>query len=131
LAAILYVDLDRFKPVNDRYGHRTGDEVLVIVAQRLKSAVRPTDLVARIGGDEFAVLCLDLKDISDVTTVAERIVQSIGRPIDLNGVEITVEASVGIASTTEMSLDGDLLLDEADRALYRAKREGRGRWALA
>jgi diguanylate cyclase (GGDEF)-like protein/PAS domain S-box-containing protein len=130
MMAILYVDLDRFKPVNDAHGHRTGDEVLVVVAERLNAVVRPADLVARIGGDEFAILCRGLNDIGEATAIADRVIATVGQPITLEGLDIQVDASVGIASTVDVDVDGDALLDAADRALYRAKREGRGRWSL-
>jgi diguanylate cyclase (GGDEF)-like protein len=130
LTAILYVDLDRFKPVNDRHGHRTGDEVLKVIAERLNAVVRPSDLVARIGGDEFAILCRGLTDVSEATAIADRVIATVGHPVGLSDLEVVVEASVGIASTSEVEIDGDALLDAADRALYRAKREGRGRWSL-
>lgn len=131
LTAVLYVDLDRFKPVNDRHGHRRGDEVLVVVAARLTGAVRPTDLVARLGGDEFAVLCRGLSRLDEATAIADRILEAVGQPVQLGDVVVDIDASVGIAVTDAPKVDGDGLLDAADRALYRAKREGRGRWALA
>src|SRR5690606_14453126 len=119
------------KPINDAHGHRTGDEVLVVVADRLQAVVRPSDLVARIGGDEFAILCRGLTDISEATAIADRVIDVVSRPIAIAGLEVQVDASVGIASAVESDVDGDALLDAADRALYRAKREGRGRWSLA
>jgi diguanylate cyclase (GGDEF)-like protein/PAS domain S-box-containing protein len=131
LAAILYVDLDRFKPVNDEYGHSTGDEVLVEIAARIASVVRPSDLVARIGGDEFAVLCRDLGHIDEATIIADRVIEAVGRPVPVGAHLISVDASVGIATTLDDSIDGDALLESADAALYDAKSRGRGRWALA
>jgi diguanylate cyclase (GGDEF)-like protein len=131
LVAILYVDLDRFKPVNDEYGHSTGDDVLVEIAARIASVVRPSDLVARIGGDEFAVLCLDLGHLDEATIIADRVIEAVARPIPIGVHLISVDASVGIAITPDDRVDGDALLESADAALYDAKSRGRGRWALA
>ena len=125
---LLYLDLDRFKAVNDAYGHLVGDALLVAVAERLAAVVRPGDLIARMGGDEFTVI-LD-GGAATATAVAERIVDSLARPFAIDGHTVEVGASVGVASTPAAAVTPQDLLDAADRALYRAKRDGRGRWCI-
>ncbi len=124
--AVLFIDLDGFKPINDRYGHAAGDAVLVAVADRLKDSTRGSDLVARLGGDEFAVL-LEVRDHGDVTRVADRIVASFERPIVHEGQDLKVGASVGVADT---HIGGDAepltaaeLLHAADLAMYAVKQK--------
>ena len=127
---VLYVDLDGFKGVNDAHGHRTGDQVLALVGSRISGGLRPGDVVARLGGDEFAVLCPQLLDDAAAVTIAERIMGALTEPFQVGDLEVTIGASVGIATTPPGRLDADELLDAADRALYQAKGEGRGRWHL-
>jgi diguanylate cyclase (GGDEF)-like protein/PAS domain S-box-containing protein len=131
-AAVLFLDLDRFKFVNDSLGHDAGDELMVKLGMRLCAAVRPTDTVARFGGDEFTVLCDDL-DPEDArrqaVDVAERLLEVIEAPVQLNGEDQHLSASVGIA----IAGPGDspeTLLRDADAAMYRAKERGKGRWEL-
>jgi len=121
--AVLLVDLDGFKAINDRWGHRAGDQVLVTIAARLRAAVRPDDVVARLGGDEFAVLCSGPSQEA-VDVVARRLTGVIERPIAIGRVEVRVGASIGVASGRHGD-DAELLLAEADAALYRAKAEAR------
>jgi diguanylate cyclase (GGDEF)-like protein len=128
---VLYVDLDGFKAVNDVHGHRVGDLVLAASAQRISSILRPGDIVARLGGDEFAVVCRGLTGDEDVTAIAERLVSALEEPFKVDGSVITISCSVGIAVVAASDLNPDELLDAADRALYRAKGDGRGRWHLA
>lgn len=119
---VLYCDLDRFKPVNDRFGHRAGDQVLRLVARRLEASVRHTDLVARIGGDEFAVLC-EGATREESAEVAARIETSLGQPFDVDGIPLTIGISVGVAfDANEIN---EALLDQADRSLTDAKARGR------
>jgi diguanylate cyclase (GGDEF)-like protein len=129
-AALLYVDLDRFKPVNDRLGHTAGDLVLVTVADRIRRAVRPTDRITRFGGDEFVVECPGVGSEHEAVVIAERIIAAVEEPIDLDHAHVTVGASVGIALATDEALMDDLL-DRADAALLAAKAAGRGRWHLS
>jgi len=129
--AVLYVDLDRFKQVNDNAGHAAGDAVIIGAAQRMGAVVRRTDLVARLGGDEFAVLCTGVTTTDEVTALADRIVEALAEPFDHQGVTVTVGASVGVAVSKDDEADPDALLADADAALYRAKADGRGRWCLA
>ncbi|MEZ0493683.1 putative bifunctional diguanylate cyclase/phosphodiesterase [Kineococcus sp. TBRC 1896] len=129
--AVLYLDLDGFKGVNDTHGHAVGDVVLVEVAHRLRAAVRPEDTVARFGGDEFAVLCEDLADELNASRIAERVVNSIAdRPIEFGGGRrLVITPSVGIALARDEA-DASKLLRRADAALYRAKEGGKARSEL-
>lgn len=125
LFAVLFVDLDRFKIVNDSLGHMSGDQLLLAFVQRLERCLRAGDTVARFGGDEFAVLLEDIKDISDATKVAERIQAELTLPFNLSGHEVFTTASIGIVlSTTGYERLEDLLRD-ADIAMYRAKAQGK------
>jgi len=125
LFAVLFIDLDRFKDINDSFGHSVGDELVVSVGKMLKSIIRPTDSVARLGGDEFVILLEDISDISDATRVAERIRMELRTANLLEGRQLFVTASIGIVlSTTGYSEPEDLLRD-ADIAMYRAKAHGR------
>jgi diguanylate cyclase (GGDEF)-like protein/PAS domain S-box-containing protein len=120
-AAVLYIDLDGFKPVNDRFGHAAGDILLADVARRLEASCREGDLVARLGGDEFAVLCQSCTP-ADAAAIAERFLTSLQGPIDIGGQFVDVGASIGLA--TGFEADGELLTLRADDALYQAKRTG-------
>ncbi|SCY49889.1 putative bifunctional diguanylate cyclase/phosphodiesterase [Microvirga guangxiensis] len=123
--AVLCLDLDRFKDVNDSLGHEMGDSLLKLVAERLRSCIRQQDVVARLGGDEFAVLQLAIDDPQDCAALAVRIVETISLPYDLEGQEIVIGTSIGIAVASEGNLSPDQLLKQADLALYRAKADGR------
>ncbi|HZW48276.1 MAG TPA: EAL domain-containing protein [Microvirga sp.] len=123
--AVLCLDLDRFKDVNDSLGHETGDALLKLVADRLRSCIRQQDVVARLGGDEFAILQLAIDDQQDCAALATRIVEAVSMPYDLEGQEIVIGTSIGIAVASEGNLSPDQLLKQADLALYRAKAEGR------
>ena len=127
--ALLFLDIDRFKLVNDSLGHGAGDELLMQISGRLDSALRPADTVARFGGDEFAVLCEDVQREQDGIAMAERIMSSMNRPFDLAGREVFVTASVGVAVSAHAGSAENLLRD-ADVAMYRAKERGRGRYEL-
>ena len=125
--ALLMVDLDRFKPVNDTLGHPVGDKVLEKVAERLRRSVRGGDLVARIGGDEFAIIVCNVDRTSMALQMADRVVELLSRPFMVDGEMAELGASVGIAMAPIDGSEADILLVRADQALYSAKREGRGR----
>lgn len=128
--AVMFVDLDRFKMVNDTMGHAAGDAMLVEVAQRLQHAMRPADTIARLGGDEFAVVLEDIVDMRNSIHVAERILKSLEDDINVRGTPIKTNASVGIALSQDDTHDGEELLRRADIAMYRAKEKGRGRYEI-
>ncbi len=128
-AAVLFMDLDRFKLVNDSLGHHVGDRLLVAVARRLESALRPGDTVARLGGDEFTLLLDDVSDAREATVIAERVQQTLRDPFHLDGRELVVAASIGIALADPDAAPSDVMRD-ADVAMYRAKAEGKGRHAV-
>lgn len=130
-SAVLFMDLDRFKQVNDLYGHAAGDELLVAVAQRLSAVLRPGDTLARISGDEFVILCEDLDQIHDVDTIATRIHLALKRPFVISGCEVEVTASIGIAFSSRSGHPSEQLLSDADAAMYEAKRAGGARHRLA
>jgi diguanylate cyclase (GGDEF)-like protein len=124
--ALLLIDLDRFKPVNDTLGHPIGDLLLAKVADRLRSTVRPTDTVARIGGDEFVILQTGIREAGNTQALARRIVDLISRTYMVDGHLLTIGASVGVALAPMDGETADKLLKNADLALYRAKLDGRG-----
>lgn len=131
--AVLFLDLDRFKVVNDSLGHDAGDELLVALGQRLRGIVRPGDTVARFGGDEFTILCEDLPTAGagdHATDVAERLLHVIEQPFLLDGEEQYLSASIGIALAAPGAERPEGLLRDADAAMYRAKERGKGRWEL-
>lgn len=124
LVGVLYLDLDDFKAVNDRRGHGAGDHVLVAQTQRLREAVRPTDVLGRLGGDEFAVLCEDLEGLYQMELIAGRIADRLAEPIVERGESIAVSPSIGAVVTSAASASAERLIDLADRAMYRAKING-------
>ena len=125
-AAVLCLDLDRFKSVNDTLGHPAGDALLRQVAARLKSCVRETDTVARFGGDEFAIIQTEADQPEAVTALAHRLIEALSAPYDLHGHQVVIGASIGIALAPADGNDPEVLLKNGDMALYRAKAEGRG-----
>ena len=130
LFAVLFLDLDRFKVINDSLGHTLGDQLLIAIARRLEACLRPTDTVARLGGDEFTILLERIEDVSDAIRIAERIQAELTLPFELSGQEVFTGASIGIAlSATDYRRSEDLLRD-ADIAMYQAKSLGKGRYEL-
>jgi diguanylate cyclase (GGDEF)-like protein len=130
LLAVLFLDFDNFKQINDSRGHAAGDEVLATLAERLSSLLRPMDTVARFGGDEFTFLFEGLTSEREVVLIADRICQAAIHPIDLGGAELTVTVSVGIAMVADPSVDPEMIIREADAAMYRAKERGGSRYEL-
>jgi len=153
LVAVLYLDLDGFKPINDRFGHRAGDQVLMAVSRRIEEVLRPHDMTGRLGGDEFGVICPLVHDPNEAIAIAERIMESVAKPIQLHAemirtsemallagspvldlrdsdgiVEVTVSTSIGIVFSSEVEADHERLVELADAAMYKAKRAGRGTW---
>lgn len=126
--SVFYIDIDGFKQVNDRWGHAVGDEVLRTLAGRLSAAVRPADTVARLGGDEFVVLCDGLTSPGAASEIAGRLLDAVAQPIDHQAGMVTLTASVGSACTVGARTRPGTLLEAADRAMYRAKRAGGGRY---
>ncbi|HET8655643.1 MAG TPA: EAL domain-containing protein [Longimicrobiaceae bacterium] len=127
---VLFLDLDRFKVINDSLGHHVGDELLVVISQRLKDCLRTEDTVARLGGDEFAILLEDIGGMDDATRVAERIQAELSAPVNLSGFEVFTSASIGIALSTSATDRPEHLLRNADMAMYRAKSSGQARYEV-
>jgi diguanylate cyclase (GGDEF)-like protein/PAS domain S-box-containing protein len=128
--AVLFLDLDRFKLINDSLGHTAGDQLLVATAERLRSVLRPTDLVARLGGDEFVVLIDRLQDPHEAVLLAERIRDVLKEPVVVEDNEVFTTVSIGIAVTTAPDDDADGMLRDADAAMYLAKARGRDRYEI-
>jgi diguanylate cyclase (GGDEF)-like protein/PAS domain S-box-containing protein len=128
--AVLFTDLDHFKHVNDSLGHSAGDQLLQEVAQRLTSCVRATDTVARLGGDEFAIVLDGLECVPDALAVAKKIIHTLVSPYDLDGHEVTISPSIGIAIYPDDGREIDVLLRNADAAMYHAKQGGRSAYRL-
>jgi Amt family ammonium transporter len=124
---VLFMDLDRFKEINDTLGHAAGDELLIEVSRRLCAILRPQDSAARLGGDEFAVLVDDVQSVGDLDTVAKRVLAELSRPVDLFGQPVQVVASIGVAMAGPDHTAPELLIRDADFAMYRAKQDGGAR----
>ena len=125
--AAIFVDLDRFKAVNDSLGHAAGDELLRVVADRLAIAVRADDALGRIGGDEFLIVCSGIRDVGPARRVAERISRALCRPVHLAGTTLDLQASLGVAYSGRRPITADALVARADAAMYESKRQGLGR----
>jgi diguanylate cyclase (GGDEF)-like protein len=130
LFAVLFLDVDSFKLVNDSMGHHVGDEMLVTIARRLEQCVRGGDIVARLGGDEFAILLERIADVRDAAMVAERVQESLRTPLMIGGYEHATSASIGVALSTGAAEQPEYVLRSADIAMYRAKNSGRGRYEM-
>ncbi|WP_342133647.1 GGDEF domain-containing protein [Hydrogenophaga sp. OTU3427] len=122
--AVMFIDLDRFKDINDTHGHRVGDQLLAIVGTRLTQAVRAADIAARLGGDEFACLLQHAPSLAHIAQVATKLFDGIAAPIQVGGLSLHVHASIGIAICKDgQTLDAEQLMARADRAMYHAKRQ--------
>jgi diguanylate cyclase (GGDEF)-like protein len=130
LLAVLYLDLDGFKTVNDTYGHKIGDELLICVSQRMKTALREGDTLARIGGDEFVAALVDLEQAQDYELVLERLLLAASEPVKVSDTILQVSASIGVTLYPQDSADADILLRQADQAMYQAKQSGKNRYHL-
>ena len=128
--ALFYIDLDRFKEINDTLGHGVGDKLLVSVAERIQNCVRDSDTVARLGGDEFTLIVPHLREISDSTFIADSIIQSLGRSFTVDGHQFYVSASIGVTVFPHDGDDAPTLLRNADQAMYAAKKAGKGRYSF-
>lgn len=124
--ALIFIDLDHFKKINDTHGHQIGDELLYEIAQRLKSCVRETDMVARLGGDEFTIILTNISSYKSVTDIAKKIIALINKPVRLHSNELFVGASIGISIYPDDSTNKETLIRNADSAMYHAKDNGRG-----
>ena len=127
MVAVLFIDVDRFKNINDSLGHEAGDDVLVALSRRIVAAARPEDTVARFGGDEFVVLCPDIDGLGAALEIAERLQEVVAQPMEVRGSEIVVSISTGVHTATSAAVRPGTLLRDADAAMYRAKRDGRAR----
>ncbi len=129
--AVMFLDLDQFKLINDTLGHTVGDGLLQAAAERLVRCVRADDTVARMGGDEFTILISDLSDARSAATVAQKVLESVSKPIEVDGHELYITTSIGIALFPEDGMDTETLLKNADRAMYRAKEAGRNNYQFS
>ncbi|WP_075879636.1 putative bifunctional diguanylate cyclase/phosphodiesterase [Vreelandella massiliensis] len=125
LIAVLFIDLDEFKPINDTLGHAVGDRVLINVAKRLEATIRPSDTLCRFGGDEFVLLLPDLADLNQAEEIAERVIHDLEQPYQIDDHELHLSASVGIALSDEHLNNPSELIQHADMAMYKAKKQGR------
>jgi diguanylate cyclase (GGDEF)-like protein/PAS domain S-box-containing protein len=125
--SVLFIDLDRFKNVNDSLGHLAGDKLLITIAERLRACLRPSDMVARLGGDEFVILVEGSFDDSEIIAIAERVQEKFAIPFNLKGHEIYSSASIGILNASEKHVTAEDMMRDADTAMYQAKRAGKAR----
>src|SRR6185503_5737381 len=131
LVAVLFLDIDRFKLINDSLGHASGDRILIEVAQTLEAIMRPQDTAGRFGGDEFAIVCDGVEGVNDVGAIAERVGEALAEPVSISGREVFVSASIGIAvSRVGAPQNAEDIVRAAEVALDRAKEKGGGRWEL-
>lgn len=130
LFAVLFLDLDRFKNINDSLGHLVGDQLLMVTAKKLAANLRSGNIVARLGGDEFAILLKDIRSVSDATDIANRLQQELSLPLNLDGYEVFTTVSIGIAFSAHSYDNADDILRDADTAMYRAKGLGKARFEI-
>jgi len=129
LCAVLYLDLDYFKDINDEFGHKCGDHLLSAVSRRIRASLRPSDTLARLGGDEIGVLCPSLESESEAFKLADRIVTAVGEPFTIEQCVVHTSVSIGVAFSNGTALTAPELVERADKAMYRAKAAGRAQWA--
>lgn len=129
--ALFFIDIDKFKPVNDIYGHDFGDALLIEIGKRLKNTLRESDFLGRLGGDEFCMIQYPFTDLIGAKVLANIILTSLKHPVSIKGVTLNVTASIGIACTTEGFLDVKTLISAADRAMYQAKKQGGDQFEFA
>jgi diguanylate cyclase (GGDEF)-like protein/PAS domain S-box-containing protein len=130
ILCLLFIDLDRFKPINDQYGHGVGDMVLMQVAERLRGALRTSDSVCRLGGDEFVILLESTEALEGATLVAQKVIESLNEPIEAGDHICFIGASIGISVFPHDCQDAETMLRHADIAMYEAKKKGRNCWQL-
>jgi diguanylate cyclase (GGDEF)-like protein/PAS domain S-box-containing protein len=128
--AVLYIDLDGFKEINDTYGHGVGDELLITAAQRIASLLRKNETIARLGGDEFVALLTDLDDPSECNIIVQRILEAMNEVIEIHGIELHISASIGISIYPRDTRKADELILDADKAMYAAKQAGKNRYTF-
>ena len=129
--ALLYLDVDHFKEINDNLGHAVGDEVLKVFASRLQRSVRTSDVVARLGGDEFVILLQHLSSSEHASEVAAKVIEAMTEPLQIRQYSLAVSTSIGVAMLDAQTPCPETLLEKADQALYQAKQAGRNRFSLA
>jgi diguanylate cyclase (GGDEF)-like protein len=124
-SAVMFLDLDEFKKINDQYGHEFGDLLLKATADRIRDEIRETDTVARIGGDEFVIILSSLPEDNIAERIATNVIKQIARPIEINNIEVAVSASIGISLYPENGITAEELIRSADKAMYRVKHDGK------
>ena len=129
--ALMFIDLDGFKAINDNYGHHAGDEILKETAVRLCTCVREVDTVARVGGDEFWVILMDISTQGSITKVAEKILDELTRPYKLKKEQVSIGASIGISISPDQSNNPETLIELADHTMYQVKQQGKNNYKLA
>jgi diguanylate cyclase (GGDEF)-like protein/PAS domain S-box-containing protein len=129
--ALLFIDLDNFKPINDSHGHRVGDAVLCEIARRLSEHIRASDTVARLGGDEFVVLAPEIENLAEAGILADKVVRILASPLMIDGIEFGITVSIGVATFPADGESAEELISAADRAMYAAKNDGRNTWRMA
>jgi diguanylate cyclase (GGDEF)-like protein len=125
LVAVLYIDIDDFKSVNDQYGHAVGDQLLMEFGSRLQGAVRESDTVARVGGDEFIIILENIQQKSNINNIAEKVIKRISYPFDIDGYLVKISVSIGIDCTEKCNLSDVDLLKTSDKAMYQVKESGK------
>jgi len=128
--ALLFIDLDKFKPINDEHGHLVGDKLLSMAGERISSAFRQSDVIARFGGDEFLVIVKNTDDVKNIETIAEKLLKKVAQTYYINNLELTITASIGITTCPLNGRTSAQLIQHADRAMYNAKQVGKNRFSI-